>query len=78
MPCMKRLSALRANNIFCAVKGYVAVTGKPMRYLLQAVGERVRGQFDQPWGDALRTTQLVLIAEHDHINLDAIHALLAD
>ncbi|HAQ46550.1 MAG TPA: cobalamin biosynthesis protein CobW [Rhodobacter sp.] len=60
------------------VKGYVAVTGKPMRYLLQAVGERVRGQFDQPWGDALRTTQLVVIAEHDHINLDAIHALLAD
>ena len=31
------------------VKGYAAVEGKPMRLLVQAVGARVRHQFDRPW-----------------------------
>ena len=39
----------RARNIL-RVKGYVAVEGKPMRMLVQAVGERLRAQYDQPWG----------------------------
>ncbi|WP_095588551.1 cobalamin biosynthesis protein CobW [Actibacterium ureilyticum] len=59
------------------VKGYVAVTGKPMRMLVQAVGERLRAQFDRPWGDMPRQTQLVVIAEHDHIDETAIRAALA-
>ena len=58
------------------VKGYVAVAGKPMRLLVQAVGERVRSQFDQPWGDAPRTSQLVIIAERHHIDRAAIRAIL--
>ena len=58
------------------VKGYVAVAGKPMRLLVQAVGERVRSQFDQPWGDAPRTSQLVIIAERHHIDRAAILAIL--
>ena len=44
------------------VKGYVAVTGKPMRMLVQAVGERVRSQYDRPWGADPRTSRLVVIA----------------
>lgn len=59
------------------VKGYVAVAGKPMRMLLQAVGERVRTQYDRPWGAAPRMTRLVAIAEHDHIDPVAIRAVLA-
>ena len=39
----------REQNVLRA-KGYIAVEGKPMRLLLQAVGERVRHQFDKPWG----------------------------
>ncbi|MGR3702879.1 MAG: cobalamin biosynthesis protein CobW [Paracoccaceae bacterium] len=58
------------------VKGYLAVKDKPMRLLLQAVGERVRHQFDRPWGDNPRQSRLVVIAEHDHIDLTAIHAVL--
>lgn len=58
------------------VKGYVAVAGKPMRLLVQAVGARVRAQFDQPWGAQPRRTQLVVIAEHDHINEAAIRQVL--
>jgi cobalamin biosynthesis protein CobW len=58
------------------VKGYVAVAGKPMRLLVQAVGARVRHQFDRPWGATARKGQLVVIAEHDHIDLAAIKAVL--
>ena len=58
------------------VKGYVAVTGKPMRMLVQAVGERVRAQYDRPWGDTPRRTRLVVIGEHDHVDEAAIRAVL--
>ncbi|WP_340248290.1 cobalamin biosynthesis protein CobW [Sulfitobacter pontiacus] len=58
------------------VKGYIAVQDKPMRLLVQAVGERVRSQFDRPWADTPRRSQLVVIAEHDHVNEAAIRAVL--
>ena len=58
------------------VKGHVAVKGKPMRLLVQAVGERVRHQFDRPWGAAPRLSRLVVIAEHDHVDAAAIRAVL--
>lgn len=58
------------------VKGYVAVKGKPMRYLVQAVGTRIRAQYDQPWGARPRASLLVVIAEHDHIDEVAIKAAL--
>ncbi|PTE20630.1 cobalamin biosynthesis protein CobW [Cereibacter changlensis JA139] len=58
------------------VKGHVAVTGKPMRLLVQAVGERVRMQFDRPWGAEPRQSRLVVIAEHHHIDEAAIRAVL--
>lgn len=56
------------------VKGYLAIHDKPMRMLVQAVGERVRMQFDRPWGDQPRRSQLVVIAERDAIDADAIQA----
>jgi cobalamin biosynthesis protein CobW len=58
------------------VKGYIAVAGKPMRLLVQAVGERVRHQFDRPWGDTPRRSQLVVIAEHHDVDPAAIRAVL--
>lgn len=59
------------------VKGYAAVTGKPMRLLVQAVGARVRHQFDRPWTPVEpRQGRLVVIAEHDDIRRDEIEAAL--
>lgn len=58
------------------VKGYIAVAGKPMRLLVQAVGARVRMQYDRPWGDAPRRSQLVVIAEIADVNEAAIRAVL--
>jgi cobalamin biosynthesis protein CobW len=58
------------------VKGHVAVAGKPMRLLVQAVGGRVRMQYDRPWGATPRLSQLVVIAEHADIDPVAIRAVL--
>ncbi len=58
------------------VKGYIAVKDKPMRMLVQAVGDRLRTQYDRPWGDTPRRSQLVVIAEHDHIDATAIRSVL--
>lgn len=58
------------------VKGYVAVQGKPMRLLVQAVGTRVNAQFDRLFGADARVSRLVVIAEHDHINEAAIREAL--
>ena len=63
----------REQNVLRA-KGYIAVRGKPMRLLLQSVGERVRHQFDQPWGARPRQSKLVVIGEHGDIDEVAIRA----
>ncbi|WP_299842487.1 cobalamin biosynthesis protein CobW [uncultured Paracoccus sp.] len=71
-----RVQQLAREQNILRVKGYLAVTGKPMRLLLQAVGERVRHQFDRPWGATPRVSQLVVIAEHHDIDEAAIRATL--
>jgi cobalamin biosynthesis protein CobW len=67
---------IRAHNIL-RLKGFVAVTGKPMRLTLQAVGPRVDTYFDKPFGNAPRATRLVVIGEAglDHAAITA--ALIA-
>jgi cobalamin biosynthesis protein CobW len=58
------------------VTGHVAVAGKPLRMLVQAVGARVRLQYDRPWGADPRRSQLVVIAEHHDIDEAAIRKVL--
>ncbi|WP_339818720.1 cobalamin biosynthesis protein CobW [uncultured Paracoccus sp.] len=71
-----RIARLAAEQNVLRVKGHVAVAGKPMRLLVQAVGARVRHQYDRPWGETPRRSRLVVIAEHDDVNPDAIRAVL--
>ena len=73
----KRIERLATEQNILRVKGYAAVQGKPMRLLVQAVGARVRHQFDRPWGTESRQGRLVVIAEHDDINRAAIEAILS-
>jgi cobalamin biosynthesis protein CobW len=75
---VERIKAMAKDQNILRVKGYAAVKGKPMRLLVQAVGTRVRQQYDQPWGATERRGRLVVIAEHDHVNPDAIRAALVD
>ena len=71
-----RVRRLATEQHILRVKGYVAVTGKPLRMLVQAVGTRVRAQYDRPWGDTQRQTRLVVIAEHHDIDEAAIRRVL--
>ncbi|MEM9576431.1 MAG: cobalamin biosynthesis protein CobW [Pseudomonadota bacterium] len=71
------IEALAKDHNILRVKGYASVAGKPMRLLVQAVGARVRHQFDRPWKPQEdRVGRLVVIAEHDDINVDAIRSVL--
>ena len=49
------------------LKGFCAVAGKPMRLVVQAVGDRVERYFDRDWrvGEG-RATRLVVIAHGGH------------
>ncbi|MEP4198857.1 MAG: cobalamin biosynthesis protein CobW [Aliishimia sp.] len=72
-----RIEAMAKAQHILRVKGYAAVAGKPMRLLVQAVGARVRHQFDRAWApNEARQGRLVVIAEHDHIDVSAIRAAL--
>ena len=73
---MSKVVVLAQQHAILRVKGFIAIEGKPMRLLLQAVGERVRTQFDRPWGTEPRRSRLVIIAEHDNIDAEAIRAIL--
>ncbi|MEM7406507.1 MAG: cobalamin biosynthesis protein CobW [Pseudomonadota bacterium] len=76
-PLITRLTDTIRTHGILRVKGSVAVTGKPMRLLVQAVGDRVAHYYDRDWlADEPRTTRLVVIGE---TGLDevAIRAALA-
>ncbi|RWR51441.1 cobalamin biosynthesis protein CobW [Sinirhodobacter ferrireducens] len=72
------IERLAAERNILRVKGHVAVTGKPMRLLVQAVGARVRRQFDRPWGAEPRRSALVVIAERADVDAGAIRAALSE
>ena len=72
-----QIEAMAAAQNILRVKGYAAVAGKPMRLLVQAVGTRVRHQYDRPWGpNETRQGRMVVIAEHHDVKYDAIQAAL--
>ena len=72
-----RIEELARRKNILRVKGYAAVTGKPMRLLVQAVGARVRHQYDRFWAEGeARQGRLVVIAEHDDIDAVAIRDIL--
>ncbi|HWM32007.1 MAG TPA: cobalamin biosynthesis protein CobW [Methyloceanibacter sp.] len=48
----RRIADLAGDQKVLRVKGFVAVTGKPMRLLIQAVGPRVSHYYDRPWRTA--------------------------
>ncbi len=72
----RRLSETAAAHDVLRAKGYVAVTGKPMRLLVQGVGQRVRHEFDRAWRPGeTRASRLVVIGEKG-IDRAAVEAAL--
>ncbi len=53
----------RAHDVL-RIKGFVEVAGKPMRLLVQGVGERFQHHYDRPWkAGETRLSRLVVIGE---------------
>jgi cobalamin biosynthesis protein CobW len=61
---LDRLRAAVSDHPILRVKGFLAVAGKPMRLVVQGVGDRLQHHFDRPWrADEDRRGRLVVIGE---------------
>jgi len=61
------LQELLSSQQIYRAKGFAALPGKPMRQVLQAVGQRLESHFDRLWNaDEERRTSLVMIGKHLH------------
>jgi cobalamin biosynthesis protein CobW len=67
-----RLRAAVIEHDVLRVKGFIEITGKPMRLAVQGVGDRLQHYFDRPWKpEEPRLGRLVVIGERD-LNRTAI------
>jgi cobalamin biosynthesis protein CobW len=63
-PLIARMTEVIAAHDVLRIKGLVAVSGRPARLVIQAVGPRIQHYFDRAWGDGeTRATQLVVIGQ---------------
>jgi len=73
------LNRLVGAHTILRLKGFAAVSGKPMRLLIQGVGTRFDKHFDRPWqADENRSTRLVVIGQEldgERIRADLLAAL---
>ena len=62
---VRQLSPIIEQHDILRLKGFVAVAGKPMRLVVQAVGTRIDHYFDREWqaGES-RQSRLVVIGLH--------------
>jgi cobalamin biosynthesis protein CobW len=59
-----RIAAVARDFDVLRIKGFVAVEGKAMRHVVQAVGPRIERYYDRVWSkDEPRSSQLVVIGE---------------
>ena len=69
----KKIERLTQDYEILRIKGYLSIKNKPMRFLIQSVGSRVRGQYDKMWEpNEIKTSTLVFIVEHNKINKKTI------
>jgi cobalamin biosynthesis protein CobW len=63
------LAELLSNQQIYRAKGFAALPNKPMRQVIQAVGQRLESHFDRLWTtDEARRTSLVMIGKHLHVD----------
>lgn len=63
---VENLKAIIASNDILRLKGFCSVPGKPMRLVVQAVGQRIETYYDRVWAEGeTRNSRLVVIGLHD-------------
>jgi len=73
----KRIAGIAEAHNILRVKGFAAVTGKPMRLLIQAVGPRVSHYYDRPWGEDEDRQGKVVVIGLKGLDRDAVTKSLA-
>ena len=74
---VKKLKTLMESQEIYRIKGFVAVPKKPMRMVLQGVGDRIEYFYDRPWQPSeLRQTKLVFIGRE--LDRDRIAAIIGN
>ncbi|XAZ21956.1 cobalamin biosynthesis protein CobW [Sinorhizobium sp. B11] len=69
---VEKLKGIIAEHDVLRLKGFIDVSGKPMRLQLQAVGARIDQYFDRAWAPGeVRNTRLVVIGLHE-MDQDAV------
>ncbi|OWV82672.1 cobalamin biosynthesis protein CobW [Rhizobium sp. R635] len=69
---VEKLKSIIAEHDVLRLKGFIDVSGKPMRLQLQAVGVRIDQYFDRAWAQGeTRGTRLVVIGLHE-MDQDAV------
>ncbi|QWW66340.1 cobalamin biosynthesis protein CobW [Rhizobium sp. WYJ-E13] len=69
---VEKLKGIIAEHDVLRLKGFIDVSGKPMRLQLQAVGVRIDQYFDRAWASGeTRSTRLVVIGLHE-MDQDAV------
>lgn len=73
----KRIADLAETQNVLRVKGFAAVSGKPMRLLIQAVGPRVNHYYDRPWDAAEARQGKVVVIGLKGLDREAVTKSLA-
>ncbi|GEO81176.1 cobalamin biosynthesis protein CobW [Pararhodospirillum oryzae] len=73
---LRRLRLVIEAHDILRVKGGLAVPGKPMRHLVQAVGPRVSGYYDRPWGTDEEPASCLVVIGLKGLDQAAIRAAL--
>ena len=73
---IQKISKAAATHDILRVKGFVEISNKPMRLLIQGVGSRIQHRFDRAWSvDEKRSSRLVVIGQKG-LDTEAIRNLI--
>jgi cobalamin biosynthesis protein CobW len=73
---IQKISEAAATHDILRVKGFVEISNKPMRLLIQGVGSRIQHRFDRAWSvDEKRSSRLVVIGQKG-LDTEAIRNLI--
>ena len=61
---VNEIQALVSEHAIYRIKGFIAQPNKPMRQVIQVVGDRIQTHFDRLWGDETPATSLVVIGRN--------------
>lgn len=71
---VERLRRTAETQDILRIKGFVAVTGKPLRLAIQGVGARFRHHYDRPWAEGEARASHIVVIGKTGMNRAAIEA----